>query len=120
MNQSAAKAGHEGEDLACQFLIDKGLEILERNYHFHKRGEIDIVAREKETLVFVEVKFRKSMNYGSPEEAITKNKMSQVRKLAQAYLFDKGIYGAGCRFDVVAIQQKEGIEPEIRYYPNAF
>jgi putative endonuclease len=83
MNLSSSKKGHEGEDLACDYLIKKGFNIVERNYRYSKTGEIDIVAKDNETLVFIEVKYRKNLEFGEPEYGITKNKINQYRKLAK-------------------------------------
>ncbi len=110
--------GNHGEQLAMRFLRRQGLEILEMNYQYG-HGEIDIVAREGEVLVFCEVKTRYSDEYGPPECAITPKKQSQVRKSAEAYLYEHEIREQVCRFDVVAIRMR-GREPEIRYIKNAF
>jgi putative endonuclease len=120
MNLSSSKKGHEGEDLACDYLLKKGLDIINRNYHYGKTGEIDIVAKDGDIIVFIEVKYRKNLEYGEPEYGITKNKMKQLRKLAEAYLFDKNITDTDCRFDVVAILELEKGKPKVNYYQNAF
>ena len=93
---------------------------MKMNSSSSKTGEIDIVAKDGETLVFVEVKYRKNLEFGEPEYGITKNKINQVRKLAEAYLFDKNITDTDCRFDVVAILELEKGKPKIDYYRNAF
>lgn len=118
MRSSTKEKGKEGEDLAASLLIEKGFEIIERNYRYGK-GELDIIAREKDFLVFVEVKSRESLEYGKPEEAITKRKMSQIRKIAEAYLAGKNITNENIRFDVVAILFLNG-EISIEHYENAF
>ena len=79
------KIGSKGEDLACKYLQRHGYKILERNYRI-RGGEIDIVAREKETLVFVEVKTRYSHEYGLPEESITPWKIKALLKTARFYI----------------------------------
>ena len=79
------KIGSKGEDLACKYLQRQGYKILERNYRI-RGGEIDIVAREKETLVFVEVKTRYSHEYGLPEESITPWKIKALLKTARFYI----------------------------------
>ena len=66
--------GNKGEDLACEYLIKNGYEILERNKHFSKLCEIDIIAKFKNKIVFIEVKTRKTDAFGTPMEAITKSK----------------------------------------------
>lgn len=120
MNSSSTKKGQEGEDLACNLLYEKGFQIVQRNYHYHNRGEIDIIALDGNTLVFVEVKYRKNLEFGQPEEGITRNKITQIRKLAEAYLYENNIRDIDCRFDVIAILQAQCEEPDIRYYANAF
>jgi len=110
--------GTHGEKIAMSFLRKQGLEILEMNYQFG-HGEIDIIAKEGEILVFCEVKTRYSDEFGPPECAITERKQAQVRKTAIAYLYEHEIREQICRFDVVAIRVK-GSGPEIRYLKNAF
>ena len=82
--------GKEGEDIAAKYLAEKGFEIIERNYHY-SHGEIDIVAKDKNHLVFIEVKSRINLDYGEPEYAINPKKIKQIKKMAELYLFDKEI-----------------------------
>jgi putative endonuclease len=107
-----------GEGLAVDFLVKKGYRILERNYRF-ERGEIDIVAEEKDELVFVEVKARGSKSFGEPEDAVTIGKQKKIRYVAEGYLFQHHIDGKTCRFDVVTVKVGRK-EPEIQHYENAF
>jgi len=116
--ESTHAAGQTGEHLARAYLEHRGLEIVETNYRFG-RGEIDIIAREGEYLVFCEVKMRTTDEYGPPELAVTRRKRQQVRRLAQGYLAERRIVDQACRFDVVAIVMKGGL-PQIEYFPNAF
>jgi putative endonuclease len=118
---SSKKLGEEGEKLAADLLSKKGYEILKRNYRFGK-GEIDIVAedKEKDFLVFVEVKTRRNLEYGEPEYAITKSKIRQLKKLAAAYLSENEIEDKDCRFDVVAILFQGKRKPIINHYEEAF
>ena len=111
--------GKEGEEIAANFLIKKGFKILAKNYHY-SHGEIDIVADDKGVLVFVEVKTRLNLEFGEPEYAITSKKIKQIKKIAELYLFDKGIEEANCRFDVVAILLEDESNPKITHYVNAF
>jgi putative endonuclease len=78
--------GNKGEDIACNYLKEKGYEILERNRHFGRNCEIDIIAKHKGRLIFVEVKTRKSDAFGTPFEAITKTKFANIVKGVQMYL----------------------------------
>jgi len=118
LQSSTKEKGKEGEELAVSFLVEKGFEIIERNYRYGK-GELDIIAREKDFLVFVEVKSRESLEYGFPEEAVTKRKTAQIRKIAEAYLAEKNITDENIRFDVVAILFLNN-EVTINHYENAF
>ena len=111
--------GKEGENIAAQYLTEKGFEIIERNYHYGY-GEIDIIARNKGFLVFIEVKTRLNLEYGEPEYAINAKKIKQIKKMAELYLFDKEIEEADCRFDVVAILFENEKNPKITHYENAF
>jgi putative endonuclease len=111
--------GNKGEDLACSYLEEIGLEIIERNYQFG-HGEIDIIAKDGNTLVFIEVKYRKNFSFGPPELAVPKHKQQQVRKVAETYLWEKNISNQSCRIDVIAITQLKGKTPEISHIKNAF
>lgn len=119
MKASTRESGDEGEAIATKHLRELGLEIVDTNYHYGKYGEIDIVAREGNVLVFCEVKLRRSDEFGEPEFAITPKKQTQIRKIAEAYLLEREIENQECRFDVVAIKLY-GAKPEINYIPGAF
>jgi len=109
--------GREGEDDAVDYLTKKGYRILRRNYRFG-RGEIDIIAEDGDTLVFVEVKSRIG-GIGLPEEAVTERKRRQLATVAEGYLMKHDIGEKDCRFDVVAIFRKGG-QTEIRHLSNIF
>ena len=83
MSFSTKKFGNEGENAAAIFLENKNYKIIERNYRPGNLGEIDIIARDGEIIVFIEVKSRKNLNYGEPEFAVTKNKIEQLKKLGK-------------------------------------
>lgn len=97
-----AERGKSAEQLAAAFIKKKGLRILAHNvtYPF---GELDLVAEESETLVFIEVKYRRNLDFGFPEEAVSRAKQKKIIKAAKAYLeqFRKTI--PPCRFDVVSM-----------------
>lgn len=112
------KTGKEGEEIASEYLKKSGYRILERNYRC-AIGEIDIVAREKNELVFVEVKARKSNVMGYPEQAVGAQKQRKMSRLALWYLQEKNLGDAPARFDVVAVLLKPGAS-EIRLFRNAF
>lgn len=110
--------GRQGEELAVEYLQQQGHLILERNYRC-PAGEIDIVCEEGRELVFVEVKTRRSVAFGSPEEAVTRKKRETIRKVALYWLREQKIYRRDMRFDVVSILLA-GAEPEIHHIKNAF
>jgi len=119
MKDSSKDLAKLGEDLACVLLAEKGYKIIKRNFRFG-HGEIDIVARDGETLVFVEVKTRRSEEYGTPESAITMAKQKQIIKIAKAYLYINDISDTQCRFDVIGIIMPYTSEPQINHIENAF
>lgn len=122
MSKTSREFGKEGEELADKLLRSKNFKIIERNYRFGKTGELDIIAEDTETkqLVFVEVKSRKNLEFGDPILAITKNKMAQLKKVANAYLFEKEIREIDCRFDIITVLFRGKTMPEIKHYVNAF
>lgn len=109
--------GRRGEEAAFQFLRKKGYRIIEKNY-VCKMGEMDIIAKEKDTLVFIEVKTRTSSLFGPPQLAVNFSKQRQLSKVALNYLKEKRLGDVKARFDVVAIllDQKE----EVELIQNAF
>ncbi|MGB1403675.1 MAG: YraN family protein [Porticoccaceae bacterium] len=112
MNKNVAKvnrtrasmlSGTEAEMLACKYLQKKGLKLLERNFATRRR-EIDLVMQDRSCLVFVEVRFRQSTNYGSAEESISQRKCQRLQAAALAYLQQRGqSITIEARFDAVAI-----------------
>jgi len=115
---SKTKKGTIGEDLAVDYLKKKGYRILQRNYRF-EYGEIDIVAEDGSVLVFVEVKARRSKEFGEPEDAVTPRKREKIRSTANGYLFENNIDDKECRFDVIAIDYQDN-KTEIRHITDAF
>ena len=112
--------GRSGEDVAAAYLRKKKYRIVERGFRFHK-GEIDIIARDRDdTLVFFEVKARRSRDFGQPEEAVTSLKQKQLRRLAEAYLALNGLIDSPCRFDVLSLAWDENDAPSIYHLRNAF
>ncbi len=97
------ETGRLGEKLACDFLGKNGYHILETNYRCPE-GEIDIIARQEDTLVFIEVRTKKSRRFGTPEESITPTKMERLRTVAAHYGQNRSNLPASWRIDVVAIQ----------------
>ncbi|MGD0338357.1 MAG: YraN family protein [Bacteroidota bacterium] len=115
---SARMKGSIAEKIAESFLHTQGFEILEKNYRYDK-GEIDIIARDGEVLVFIEVKSKLSDSGGRPEDEVHARKQSQIRRIAEGYLLEHGIRDVSCRCDVVAIVGDEK-KHVIRYYKDAF
>lgn len=118
------KQGTFYEEQASEYLNTLGYEIVERNFHAGKLGEIDLIAYDpkEDTLVFIEVKYRKTTGSGHPAEAVTWKKQQTIRKCAQNFLYRirmrKGAWipGKHIRFDVIAILGTQSIE----HYKNAF
>lgn len=106
--------GTEKEQVAMQFLISKGYDIIELNYRC-KPGEIDIIARDGKYLVFVEVKYRKSDKMGTPFEAVTVHKQNKIRQVATWYITQKHLNDVWIRYDVIGI-----LGEDIKHIENAF
>ncbi|MCK9375445.1 MAG: YraN family protein [Syntrophobacterales bacterium] len=116
---SRRQLGDQGEDLAAAALKKQGYKILERNY-VTPLGEIDLIARQGKTLVIVEVKTRKSLRFGSPQEAVSVAKQQRLRRLAAYYLKQKRLgEDVLVRFDVVAILL-EADEAQVEIIQEAF
>ena len=112
--------GKYGEDFACDFLKKQNYTIIERNFSCYQ-GEIDIVAKDisKNELVFIEVKTRTSFKYGSPIDAVDKNKQKHLFKACQYYLFKYNLYHLFVRIDVIEIYIENGF-PFIRHVKQIF
>jgi len=119
--KSKRQIGEEGEELAAAYLESKDYTILERNYFF-ERAEVDIVAYDKSScIVFAEVKYRSGTAYGEPEDAVSDEKIQNLFKAAEAWLYERKMDGAPVRFDVISIVQKNVSEaPRIRHFEDAF
>lgn len=111
--------GKKGEDIAEELLRSKGYQILKRNFRFGK-GEIDIIAKDGDCLVFVEVKSIKNYDFGEPEYSITKSKQKQLKRIAEGYFYVNGINEQLCRFDVITIVGEKEDELKINHIENAF
>lgn len=104
------KFGDAGEDLACRYLQKQGYEILERNKHYSRFCELDIIAKHKNKIIFVEVKTRKTDAFGTPSEAITKTKYENIKKGVQFYLSENKV--KDFRIDAICITLKPEIKIE--------
>jgi len=110
--------GAQGEQRAAEYLRGRGYRILERNYRC-PLGEMDIIARDGKTVVFVEVKTRSSERFGSPQAAVGPRKQHRMTAIALYYLKAKGLLDGPARFDVAAVSLGEGGE-DVVLYKNAF
>jgi len=116
----AAPLGAQGEALAAEFLQDKGLRIVARGSR-DRLGEIDLVALDGKTVVFVEVKTRRSGDAGHPADAVDARKQRKLTTLAVSYLKRHGLLGSAARFDVVAVIWGSGDEaPQVEHLRGAF
>ncbi len=116
---SPHELGKAGEEAALRYLKKKRYKILDKGFRLF-RGEIDIIARDKSTLVFVEVKTRSQEDFGLPEEAITPAKQKQIRKIAEGFLIKNNMENAECRFDVLSLVKTETSAFDIHHIKNAF
>lgn len=115
MKKNNREIGAKAEKIACWFLTQQGYEILEQNF-YTRVGEIDIIARDEHTLVFVEVKYRKDDKKGYPAQAVDIRKQDKIRKSAMYYLKKNQLsFEQPIRFDVVEILGKK-----IRVIKHAF
>lgn len=111
--------GSRGEELAVSFLRAQNYKIMTRNYRC-RYGEIDIIAEDKGTLVFVEVKTRSSTEFGTGLEAVNYMKIRRIKKTALVYLAEKTVVYNGMRFDVIDIRMENQQNPKITHIKNAF
>ena len=109
--------GNYGEDCATKFLKKNKYKIIEKNYSC-KFGEIDIIAKDKNYLVFVEVKARMSRKFGDPLEAINVEKQNKIRAVATMYLMQNKLMETNCRFDAIAVLGE--MDEDICHIENAF
>jgi putative endonuclease len=112
--------GSVGENLAEGYLIKNGFRIIKKNYRVGRIGEIDLIAREKEFLCFIEVKTRKSIEFGTPAEAVTFRKRETIKKLAYIYINNNRLYDCHVRFDIVEIVFDNSNSYNINLIMNAF
>lgn len=107
MNTKAT--GQLAEEAAAEYLRSQNYVIMERNFR-SRLGEIDIIARDKDTLVFIEVRSRKGNRFGLPQETVNWEKQQRVRKMAQQYLKTTGQVQRYCRFDVIGVLFNDRME----------
>ena len=104
---SKQKLGKRGEHIACTYLKKRRYEIIEKNF-FCKLGEIDIIAKQENIIIFIEVKTRKNKYYGNPAEAINKTKKIHMYNVAKYYMQIKELRNIQVRFDAIEIMMERG------------
>lgn len=114
----AAKLGRDGEEVAAQYLIDRGFTILDKNWNLHRGCELDIVAFKDNVVHAVEVKTRTSDRIGDPEQAIDERKMKNLAKALGEYLYRNGLKNVGAQIDSVAIVMKGNDDYVLRMHEN--
>lgn len=119
MTPSTHRIGRDGEAVAAEYLSNAGFRVIDRNVRF-RSGELDLVAYEGETLVFVEVKARRSIAFGSPQEAVDRRKQLRLARLAETYLARRRLSKSPCRFDLVVVEWRRDSSPRIALFRNAF
>ncbi len=130
MSLRGQNIGSRGEDIAAAYLESIGYRILDRNYRFG-RLEIDLVCREPSgddpdtvsgqgEIVFTEVKTRSGLGFGRPEEAISARKRRHIAQAAQAWLRERSMEQAPCRFDVIAVVLQKNVDPVVTHFKQAF
>ena len=117
MSKNNKRKGEHGEQIAKQYLAGKGYSIITANYRC-PYGEIDIIAKSESCICFVEVKYRKSLKFGMPREAVTKTKQAKIKETAMHYIFENEITDTDFRFDVIEII--DDINIEITHIQNGF
>jgi len=108
--------GRKGELVAVDYLIHKGYIIIEKNF-FHRRFEIDIIARQNDTLVFVEVKTRRTKSFGYPEESVDNKKIQHILRCADYYI-NQTKWNGNIRFDIISILFRPSLS--IEHIEDAF
>jgi len=111
--------GKDSEQLAVDYLKKLGYTIIQRNYRI-QGGEIDIIAKEKNTIVFIEVKSRSNTRYGHAIQSLTRQQQKRLSKTALTYLYQHKMHNQSARFDMIAIQKNQYMKTDIRLIRNAF
>jgi putative endonuclease len=113
------RLGKKGEEAVARYLKKNGYKILSTNYRC-KHGEIDLIARDSEELVFIEVKTRSGLGYGFPATAVNTKKQRQISRAAQYYLAEYKLFDTPARFDVISVLYNTAKEYQIDHIKNAF
>ena len=112
------QTGDLGEDAAARYLETRGFKVLDRNWRF-RQWELDLVCRDRDTIVFVEVKTRRAGSMASPADALTPKKQARLIKAASHYLTRNDLWDAPCRFDLAAVTDT-GTSMDVDLVENAF
>ncbi|MBR1729389.1 MAG: YraN family protein [Selenomonadaceae bacterium] len=123
MSEWTKQLGDVGEDFAANFLTSKGYEILDRNFRYGREAEVDIIAKQNDLIVFVEVKTRFNDKLGRPAEAVNYPKQQRIILAAKKYLQDNYNFDTPCRFDVIEILANDKMNSrswKINHIENAF
>jgi len=120
MKSRRLKLGKKAEDIAVDYLTGKGLKVVKRNFRL-REGEIDIIAKDGNTFVFVEVKAKTGINYGLPEEMVGRHKQRKIIRTAELYLYMNLVEDADWRIDVVTVRPKSRSKStfEVEWIKNA-
>ena len=116
---SKTLVGNTGEKAACSYIASSGMQLIARNYRKGVGGEIDIIARDGETIAFIEVKTRTGTSYGTPAEAVTPAKITKIVRTAEKYIMENKLFDCALRFDVAEVYYNSG-RYSINYIKNAF
>lgn len=119
LRAAGPRPGQAGETLACRHLESRGLLVLARNFRC-RSGEVDVIARDGDTTVFVEVKERAGVTHGEACEAVTPGKRRRIVRAARIYAASRGLSESPLRFDVVSIDWMDDGRPRIRHDASAF
>jgi putative endonuclease len=119
LRAAAPRPGEAGERLACRHLESRGFVVLARNFRC-RSGEVDVVAKDGETTVFVEVKERTGVSHGEARDAVTFGKRRRIVRAARIYAAARGLSESPLRFDVVSIDWTDEGRPQIRHDAGAF
>lgn len=103
LNTNKRTFGTIGEEIAVDYLLKNDFRMLAQNFRYSRLGEVDIIAREKEYLCFIEVKTRTSTAFGSPAESVTYKKRQNIKKIASIYMSQNGLHNSFVRFDIIEI-----------------
>ena len=118
MSKSRIELGRQGEQAAVDFLKGSGYDIIGTNYRT-RLGQIDIIARDRETICFVEVKARRTQRFGRPDEAIEASKQQKISQVALMFLKENRLLSSPARFDVVSVSYAD-MQSKIELIKNAF